>query len=146
MSNKNRLHPTQKSVNHIKQYIELHTNKNDIVFDPFMGSGSTGVACINTNRKFIGIELDEKYFNIAYDRIKNRTRQLDLFRDWYKLNLKQNETEYKLLFMMNIIELKNLQSVGEVKPNSLIHGECIEAMRFLADKSIDMILADLPYG
>ena len=48
--------------------------------------------------------------------------------------------------MMNIIELKNLQSVGEVKPNSLIHGECIEVMRFLADKSIDMILADLPYG
>jgi DNA modification methylase len=48
--------------------------------------------------------------------------------------------------MMNIIELKNLQSVGEVKPNSLIHGECIEAMRFLADKSIDMILCDLPYG
>lgn len=47
---------------------------------------------------------------------------------------------------MNIIELKNLQSVGEVKPNSLIHSECIEAMRFLADKSIDMILADLPYG
>ena len=63
-----------------------------------------------------------------------------------KKRRKQNETEYKLLFMMNIIELKNLQSVGEVKPNSLIHGECIEAMRFLADKSIDMILADLPYG
>lgn len=48
---------------------------------------------------------------------------------------------------MTIYEnIKKLESVGEVKPNSLIHGECIEAMRFLADKSIDMILADLPYG
>ena len=71
VSNKNRLHPTQKSVNHIKQYIELHTNKNDIVFDPFMGSGSTGVACINNNRKFIGIEIDEKYYDISCKRIKD---------------------------------------------------------------------------
>ena len=49
-------------------------NENEIVFDPFMGSGTTGVACINTNRKFIGIELDEEYFEIAkkrIDRIQN---------------------------------------------------------------------------
>lgn len=45
-----------------------------------MGSGSTGVACMNTNRKFIGIELDEKYFNIAKDRIKLSTRQKDYFK------------------------------------------------------------------
>ena len=79
VSNKNRLHPTQKSVNHIKQYIELHTNKNDIVFDPFMGSGSTGVACINTNRKFIGIEMDENYFNIACDRMKEAIREKEQY-------------------------------------------------------------------
>ena len=49
--------------------IALSTNENDVVLDMFMGSGTTGVACKNTNRNFIGIELDEKYFNIAKDRI-----------------------------------------------------------------------------
>ena len=53
-----------------------------VVLDPFMGSGSTGVACVNTNRKFIGIEMDEKYFNIACDRIEEaiREKEQDLFR------------------------------------------------------------------
>lgn len=46
-----------------------HSNENDIVLDPFMGSGSTGVACVNLDRDFIGIELDKNYFNIAQDRI-----------------------------------------------------------------------------
>ena len=50
--------------------IENYTNENDIILDCFMGSGSTGVACMNTNRKFIGIELDENYFNIAKQRIE----------------------------------------------------------------------------
>lgn len=50
--------------------IALSTNENDVVLDMFMGSGTTGVACKNTNRNFIGIELDEKYFNIAKDRIE----------------------------------------------------------------------------
>lgn len=47
---------------------------------------------------------------------------------------------------MNIIKLEQLTTVGEVKPNTLIQGECLQAMKFLADKSVDMILADLPYG
>ena len=49
-----------------------------------MGSGSTGVACVNTNRKFIGIEMDENYFNIACDRIEGaiREKELDLFKDY----------------------------------------------------------------
>lgn len=46
-----------------------HTNEGDVVFDPFMGSGSTGVACTNTDRKFIGCELEEKYFFISKMRI-----------------------------------------------------------------------------
>lgn len=81
VSNKNRLHPTQKSVVHIQQYIKLHTKENDVVLDPFMGSGTTGVACINTNRKFIGIELDDNYFDIAKKRIEDtsRNRQLNMF-------------------------------------------------------------------
>ena len=46
-----------------------HSNENDVVFDGFMGSGTTGVACVNTNRNFIGIELDKNYFEIAKERI-----------------------------------------------------------------------------
>ena len=54
------------------QYLVLNSsNENDLVLDCFMGSGSTGIACMNTNRRFIGIELDENYFNIAKDRIEN---------------------------------------------------------------------------
>lgn len=66
---RNKSHPTEKPVNLMKILIENSSNENDIVLDPFMGSGSTGVACVNTNRSFIGFELDENYFNIAYHRI-----------------------------------------------------------------------------
>lgn len=68
---KNKIHEAEKPVELLQRIIKLSSNENDIVLDPFMGSGSTGVACLNTNRKFIGIELDENYFNIAKDRIKN---------------------------------------------------------------------------
>ena len=63
-------HPTEKPVELMKILIENSSNKNDIVIDPFMGVGATGVACVNTNRNFIGIELDENYFNIAKERIE----------------------------------------------------------------------------
>jgi len=63
------LHPTQKPVALMEYLIKTYTKKGDLILDNTMGSGTTGVACINTNRKFIGIELDEKYFNIAKDRI-----------------------------------------------------------------------------
>lgn len=66
-----RVHPTQKPTELLQQLIELYSNENDLILDCFMGSGSTGVACINTNRKFIGIELDENYFNIAKERIES---------------------------------------------------------------------------
>ena len=66
---KNKLHPTQKRVEHIIQYIKLHSKENDVVLDCFMGSGTTGVACVNTNRNFIGIELNKEYFDIASNRI-----------------------------------------------------------------------------
>ena len=63
------LHPTQKPVALLEYMIKTYTNENDLVLDNCMGSGSTGVACINTNRRFIGMELEEKYFEIAKDRI-----------------------------------------------------------------------------
>ena len=62
-------HPTEKPVELLEWLIKTYSNKNDIVLDYTMGSGSTGVACINTNRKFIGIEKDLKYFNIAKERM-----------------------------------------------------------------------------
>ena len=64
-----KLHPTQKPVALLEYLIKTYTNENEIVLDNCMGSGSTGVACVNTNRKFIGIELNEQYFNIAKERI-----------------------------------------------------------------------------
>lgn len=66
-----RLHPTQKPVALLEYLIKTYTQDGETVLDFTMGSGSTGVACVNTNRKFIGIELDEKYFQIAKERIAN---------------------------------------------------------------------------
>lgn len=66
----NKLHPTEKPVDLLEYYLLNSSELNDVVLDPFMGSGSTGVACLNTNRNFIGIELDEGYFNIAQNRIE----------------------------------------------------------------------------
>ena len=64
-------HPTQKPVALMEYLIKTYTNENETVLDFTMGSGTTGVACVNTNRDFIGIELDETYFNIAKQRIAN---------------------------------------------------------------------------
>ena len=64
-------HPTIKPLELIKRHIINSSNEGDTILDCFMGSGTTGVACMNTNRNFIGIELDENYFNIAKDRIEN---------------------------------------------------------------------------
>ena len=65
----NSLHPCMKPLNILEKLIRTHTKERQTVLDCFMGSGSTGVACVNTNRNFIGIELDEKYFKIAEQRI-----------------------------------------------------------------------------
>ena len=65
------LHPTQKPVDLLEYLIKTYTNENEAVLDFTMGSGSCGVAFMNTNRRFIGIELDNNYFNIAKERIKN---------------------------------------------------------------------------
>nr|DAI83381.1 MAG TPA: adenine-specific methyltransferase [Caudoviricetes sp.] len=67
----NKLHPTQKPVDMIEFMISKFSDKGDVILDPFMGSGSTAVACINTNRSFIGIEIDNDYFNIAKERVNN---------------------------------------------------------------------------
>lgn len=68
---KSALHPTQKPVALCEYLIKTYTNEGETVLDNCMGSGTTGVACVNTGRNFIGIELDGKYFQIAKERIKN---------------------------------------------------------------------------
>lgn len=66
----NRVHPTQKPVDLLEYLIKTYTNEGETVLDNCMGSGSTGVACVNTGRSFIGIELDDNYFDIAKMRIE----------------------------------------------------------------------------
>ena len=67
---KGKVHPTQKPVELLEYLVKTYSNEGDMILDNTMGSGSTGVACLNTNRNFIGIELDENYFNIAKERIE----------------------------------------------------------------------------
>ena len=75
-NSRKRLHPTQKPVALMEYLIKTYTNENETVLDFTMGSGSTGIACKNTNRNFIGIEQDENYFNIAEQRIKETEYKL----------------------------------------------------------------------
>lgn len=72
-------HPAQKPVSILKKMIQIASNENDIIFDPFMGVGSTGVAALDLNRRFIGVELNEDYFKAAKKRIDNSLMQTSLF-------------------------------------------------------------------
>lgn len=76
-SQKGRLHPSQKPTELLEYLIKTYTKEYEVVLDNCMGSGSTGVACINTNRNFIGIEKDDKYFEIAKKRMEEC--QQDIF-------------------------------------------------------------------
>lgn len=70
------IHPTQKPVRLLERLLNLTTKENDLVLDTFMGSGSTGIACINLKRNFIGMEIDEEYFNIAKERIEQAKMEI----------------------------------------------------------------------
>lgn len=72
-------HPTIKPLEVVKYHIQKSTSEEMTIFDPFMGSGTTGVACKCLNRNFIGIEIDEKYFKIAEKRILDTSYQLNMF-------------------------------------------------------------------
>lgn len=69
-------HTTQKPIALMEEILRRHTNENQLILDPFMGSGTTAIACINTNRNYIGFELDEKYHKIANDRILNAINKI----------------------------------------------------------------------
>ena len=72
-------HPTGKPVDMVSSWVTRFTNHGDAILDPFMGSGTTGVACMNLGRKFIGIEIEPKYFDIACERIDQSQRQQRMF-------------------------------------------------------------------
>ena len=76
-TDRTRLHPTQKPVDLLEYLIKTYTDEGMSVLDCCMGSGSTGVACVNTGRNFIGIEMDDKYFQIASERIAEAHRKCD---------------------------------------------------------------------
>lgn len=71
-------HPTQKSVASMKFLIERLSNEEDVIFGPFMGSGTTAIACLNTNRNYIGFELDKEYYDKSFERINEKEKQLEL--------------------------------------------------------------------
>jgi len=75
----NNLHDTQKPINLMKVLIENSSNENDLILDPFMGVGTTALACLKSNRNFIGFELDADYFNSANKRINDFKAQISLF-------------------------------------------------------------------
>lgn len=70
-----KLHVSQKPLEFIEKLVSNSSKKSQTILDPFMGSGTTGVACVNTNRKFIGIEMDSEYFVIAKNRIDNTQKE-----------------------------------------------------------------------
>ena len=75
---KEKQHPTQKPIALMKWILENYTEEGDTIFDPFMGSGTTGVACVQTERNFIGCEIDPDYFKIAERRIHEAQQQMRL--------------------------------------------------------------------
>lgn len=79
MPPRNREHPNEKPLSLVEYFLEHHTQEGETVLDPFMGSGTTGVACAKMGRSFIGIEIDETYFNIACRRTREAYAQPDMF-------------------------------------------------------------------
>lgn len=79
VASSHKMHPTQKPLKLIEQYVLLHSKKDDVILDCFMGSGTTGVSAVRHNRNFIGIEKEQKYYNIAKQRISAENNQTKLF-------------------------------------------------------------------
>jgi site-specific DNA-methyltransferase (adenine-specific) len=79
MPSRQREHPNEKPIDLVSRLVATHSNRGDLILDPFMGSGTTGVAAVKLGRKFIGIEIEPKYFDIACQRISDALKQPDLF-------------------------------------------------------------------
>ena len=106
-------HPAQKPVSILRKMIEIASNENDIVFDPFMGVGSTGVAALDLNRRFIGVELDETYFEAAQKRIETALLQGNLFsQPNINTQMKTQETDASMACESLEIEESPLQKIN----------------------------------
>ena len=101
-------HPAQKPISILKKMLEIASNKDDIIFDPFMGVGSTGVAALELDRRFVGVEIDEAYFNAAKKRIEetlynninqgNMYKTLNLSEDGETMNVSDSNVAYQTSF------------------------------------------------
>lgn len=116
-------HPTQKPISILKKMIEIASNKSDIIFDPFMGVGSTGVAALELERRFIGIELDKTYFDAAKKRIETKLQALELTNQMNKVNTYNtidNDTpivsDIAVAYQSSFFELDVFFSADEVTP------------------------------
>ena len=72
-------HPTPKPTKFIKEILEMFTKENDLILDPFMGSGSTGVACQDLNRRFVGFEINKEYYELSRKRLRLRKKKITDF-------------------------------------------------------------------
>lgn len=79
MPGRDRQHPNEKPLELVEHFLRLHSSPSQLVLDPFMGSGTTGVACVKLGRRFTGIEIDEGYFDIACERIRKAVAEPDMF-------------------------------------------------------------------
>lgn len=84
-TNREGTHPTEKPVPLIMELVSDFTQKDSLVLDPFMGSGTTGIACVKLERRFIGIEIEERFFNLSCKRISDSLKQVDMFVEIPKL-------------------------------------------------------------
>ena len=72
------IHPTEKPIDLFEYLIKTYTNEGELILDNCMGSGTTAISCINTNRKFVGFELDNAYYDLATERVNNTYKELKL--------------------------------------------------------------------
>lgn len=117
-------HPTQKPISILKKMIEIASNNDDIIFDPFMGVGSTGVAALELNRRFIGVEIEETYFNAAKKRVeallfkKNISQQMNTENNYNQLDdetsVEVNETA--IPYQTTLLDIESFfgESVGQL--------------------------------
>ena len=140
-------HPTQKPIGILKKLINIASNEGDIIFDPFMGVGSTGVAALELNRKFIGVEIDKEYFMAAKKRIDEKLSEQDIFKGMASEDLaiyKEAETQTDALQDLDsFFEKVNIVFPEEKKKESATLQPIIKWAGG-KEKELDYILPNLP--
>lgn len=106
-----RLHPTQKPVDLLEYLVKTYTNPGETVLDNCMGAVSTGVACLNTGREFVGIELDPEYYQIAKERIEQHVENIFEYMDKSKITLTGKGSDISLRLAMKYNNLYNREAV-----------------------------------